>query len=129
MTPNVPTSEIGTATAGMIVAQSLRRNTKITSTTRPMVRSSVNWTSATLARIVCVRSEAMTSSMPAGRAAWSRGSAALIASTVAMTLAPGWRWIASTTADRLLNQPCSVMSSGPTVALPTSRSRIGAPLR
>ncbi len=99
--------------AGMTVAQSFRRNTKITITTRPMVRSSVNWTSETLARIVCVRSEAMTISMPAGRAAWSRGSAALMASTVAMTLAPGWRWMASTTAGRSLYQPCRVMSCRP----------------
>ncbi len=41
---------------GMAVAQKLRRNTNITVTTRIMVRSSVNCTSPTDARIVVVRS-------------------------------------------------------------------------
>ena len=41
---------------GMIVAQTLRRKTKITITTSTMVSSSVNWTSWTEARMVWVRS-------------------------------------------------------------------------
>ena len=39
MTPNVPMSESGTATLGIAVARRLRKNTKITPTTRPMVSS------------------------------------------------------------------------------------------
>ena len=42
MIPNVPTSESGTATLGMIVAARLRRKTKITMTTSTMVRMSSN---------------------------------------------------------------------------------------
>ncbi len=36
MTPNVPTSDSGTATLGMMVAERFRRNRKITITTRPI---------------------------------------------------------------------------------------------
>ena len=42
MTAKVPSSDSGTVTLGMIVAQTLRRNRKITSTTSAMVISSVN---------------------------------------------------------------------------------------
>ena len=53
---NEPSSARGTVTPGMNVAQKLRRNSNITSTTSTMVRPSVNSTSATEARIVVVRS-------------------------------------------------------------------------
>ena len=66
ITPNVPSSDSGTATLGMIVAHSRRRNTKITAITRQIVRTSVNSTSCTDARIVTVRSE-NTSSLHVGR--------------------------------------------------------------
>ena len=56
MTPNVPTSESGTATAGMTVAARLRRKRKITSTTSTTDSTSSNCTSATEARMVVVRS-------------------------------------------------------------------------
>ena len=57
------------------------------------------------------------------------GNAALIAFTVAMTLALGSRWIASTMPRCWLTQPRRVTSCGPTIALPTSETRIGPPLR
>ena len=56
ISPNVPTMESGSATLGMTVAHSLRRNTKMTMTTSATVRSSVNCTSSTEARMVSVRS-------------------------------------------------------------------------
>src|SRR5919108_5004014 len=56
MAAKVPTSDNGTATAGITVVESFLRNRKITATTRATVRSSSNWTSATDARIVVVRS-------------------------------------------------------------------------
>ena len=43
--PSVAISEIGTASAGMIVAETRRRNRKITRITSAMVSTSVNWTS------------------------------------------------------------------------------------
>ena len=45
ITPKVPTSDSGTATLGISVAEALRRNTKITATTRPTARISSNCTS------------------------------------------------------------------------------------
>ena len=54
--PNVPTSDSGTERLGMMVPGSVRRNRKITSTTRATARPSSNSTSATEARIVTVRS-------------------------------------------------------------------------
>ncbi len=56
MTAKVPTTETGSARLGMIVAEMFLRNRKITSTTRPMVRTSVNFTSATDSRIDSDRS-------------------------------------------------------------------------
>ena len=52
----MPSSDSGTVTLGMTVAQKVRRKMKITITTSAMVSSSVNWTSSTDARMVCVRS-------------------------------------------------------------------------
>ena len=45
ITENVPMIEKGSARLGMIVAQTFRRNTKMTMITRPRVRAIVNWTS------------------------------------------------------------------------------------
>ena len=56
MTANVPTIDIGSARLGMIVAETLRRNRKITSTTSASVSSSVNFTSSTDSRIDSERS-------------------------------------------------------------------------
>ncbi len=56
MAPSVAISEIGTATAGMIVAVTRRRNRKTTITTSAMVSSSVNCTSSTASRIEVERS-------------------------------------------------------------------------
>ena len=51
MTAKVPQSEIGTASAGMKVADAERRNRKITRITRPMAISRVSSTSLTDWRI------------------------------------------------------------------------------
>ncbi|MND03027.1 hypothetical protein D3C83_226520 [compost metagenome] len=48
--------DIGSATLGMMVAGMLRRKMKITITTSASASSSVNSTSAMLARIITVRS-------------------------------------------------------------------------
>src|SRR5438477_587784 len=57
MTAKVATIEKGSARLGMIVAETFRRKTKMTSTTSPMVRSSVNLASAAEARIRSERCE------------------------------------------------------------------------
>ena len=129
MTANVPMSEIGTDTAGITVAHSLRRNTAMTPTTSAMVSNSVNCTSCTLALMVCVRSETISTFTAGGTAACSCGRACLIAATVLMTLAPLCRCTASSTAGLAFSQPASVRSSGATIARPMSRTRMAAPLR
>ena len=52
----VPISDTGTASAGMMVAETFRRNRKITMMTRQMAIASVSWTSLTASRIEIERS-------------------------------------------------------------------------
>src|SRR5271165_6827409 len=67
ITANVPTSDSGTDRLGMMVAGTLRRNRKITSTTSTTESPSSNSTSATEARMVVVRSVSTATSTAAGR--------------------------------------------------------------
>ncbi len=91
MTARVPTNDSGTDKLGITVAETLRRNRKITSTTSTTAKASSNSTSATEARIVLVRSVSTSTSTAAGKAARSCGSNAWMRSTTSITLAPGWR--------------------------------------
>ncbi len=111
--------------AGISVARALRRNRKITNTTRPMDSIRVNCTSSTEARIVSVRSTTTAIATAAGMARCKPGSAALIAATVETMLAPGCRWMSSTTAGLPLNQPATRSFSTPPITVPTSDSRTG----
>ena len=101
----VPISETGTASAGMMVADTERRNRKITRTTSPMAIASVSWTSSTA---LADRDRAVDQHLHVDRRpAPARGTAAAApctASTTSTVLASGWRWIASTTARLSLNQ-------------------------
>ena len=76
MTAKVPTSDSGTDRLGISVAEAVRRNRKITSTTSTTARPSSNCTSATEARIVLVRSVSTATSIAAGNAARNCGSSA-----------------------------------------------------
>src|ERR1700744_1002415 len=89
ITPNVQISATGTVVLGMMVAQTFRRNRKITITTRQTASTNVNCTSATAARIVSVRSMIVLTWIEGGMDASSRGSDDLMRSTVSMILAPG----------------------------------------
>ena len=91
ITPKVPTSERGTATPGMIVAGTFRRNRNTTITTSATEIMSSICTSSTEARIVMVRSVRGMTSIEAGRLACNCGRSSLIRSTTWITLAPGWR--------------------------------------
>ena len=91
MTPNVPTSDSGTAMLGIIVAAKLRRNRKMTMTTSATVSINSNCTSETEARIVVVRSVRMLTCTALGRVVVNCGSNCLTRSTTEMMLAPGWR--------------------------------------
>ncbi len=89
MAAKVPTRESGTATAGISVVRSLRRNRNITPTTSATVSTSSNCTSATEARIVAVRSASTATRTAGGSVAVSSGSSALIRSTTAIVFADG----------------------------------------
>ena len=129
MTAKVPTIDSGTARLGISVADTLRRNTKITSTTRAMVSSRVNCTSCTDSRMATERSYTTLRPTAAGSCARNTGSRASTASTTSMVFVPGWRWMASTTARSLLNHEATLSVCTPSMTRPTSSSRTGEPLR
>ena len=83
---------------GMMVAASVRRNRKITITTSAMVSISSNCTSATLARMVLVRSVSTVTLTDAGRLACSCFRRSLMLSATLMMFAPGCRWMFRMTA-------------------------------
>ena len=91
ITPAEPTSEIGTAMLAISVARRLCKKKKITSTTITTASSSSVCTCCTEARMPCVRSVSTATRTLSGRPCFSSGSWRWMASTVAITLAPGWR--------------------------------------
>ena len=125
----MPTSESGTATLGMIVAATLRRNRKITMTTSATVSISENCTSRTDARMVTVRSVRMVTFMEAGRLARSCGSSVFTRSTTWMMLAPGCRWMLRITAGVRFIHAASLLFSTLSMTLATSERATGEPLR
>ena len=129
MTPKVAISETGTATVGIRVERTLRRNTKTTSVTRTTAISSVRSTSCREARMVVVRSSTTPRSMAPGIAAASRGSSARTRSTVSMMLAPGWRKMMTSTAGRPLASPALRTSSTESSTRATSPIATGRPSR
>jgi hypothetical protein len=89
ITAAVASKAIGITTLGMTVARTLRRNRKITATTRAMVIRRVISTSCTEAWMVWVRSARIWIAMEGGMSAWSAGKALRIRCTVWSTFAPG----------------------------------------
>ena len=129
MAAQVPTSEIGTARLAISVARGLCRKAKITSTTSTTASTSSICTWCTEARMPVVRSDSTSTSIDCGRPAVSSGSRFLMASTVAITLAPGWRCTLSTMAGCRLAHAPSFTFSALSTTWATSFSRTGAPLR
>jgi len=74
----VPTNDTGTEMLGMMVAGTLRRNTKITNTTSTMARPNSNAASDTEERITAVLSATISTFIPAGSVDSSCGSCFLI---------------------------------------------------
>ena len=91
ITPNVPISEIGTATLGIRVDRTSRRKTNTTRTTSSTEMISVLSVSRTEARMVTVWSMPTRMSIDCGIAAFSCGNKSRTWSTVSMMLAPGCR--------------------------------------
>src|SRR5207245_9229576 len=78
---------------GITVAERLRRNRKITITTRPTVSINENSTSLTEARMVVVRSVSTWILMDCGMDAFNCGNSRVMLSTTLMMFAPGCRWM------------------------------------
>ena len=129
ITPKVPSSETTVATAGTIVARTLRRNTLTTATTSRIEIIKVSSISCSEARIEFVRSEATCMVTSCGSWACRVGSSARTPSTVSMTLAPGWLVTSTITAGSPLNRPRVLMFSTPSVTSAMSCRRIAAPSR
>ncbi len=126
---NVPTSDTGTASAGMIVAETFRRNRKITMITSPTAIASVSSTSDTASRIEVERSNSGAISIDGGTCARSCGSLFRTMSTTSTVLASGCRWIASTMARASLNHEATLSFSTLSMTRATWLSLTGAPLR
>ena len=80
--------------------------------------------------MVSVRSVSTATSNEGGRVSRRSAAGALMLSTTAMTLAPGWRWTLMITAWVAFTQAAEpvVLLRSPRWS-PTSRMRTGAPLR
>ena len=130
MTANVPTIDSGTARLGMIVAERLRRNRKITSTTR---RDGEQQRELHVVDRLADGHRAVVDDVEADRrpaaAGGTTGSSLRMASTTSMVLVPGWRCTASTTARSSLNQLATLSVCTPSMTRPSSSSRTGEPLR
>ena len=113
----------------MIVALTLRRNTKITSTTRAIANSSSNSTSEIEDLIPVVRSVSVVTCTPLGRLTCSCGNNCLMLLTTLMVLAPDWRCTFTMTAGVWFIQAAWLVFSIPSMTLATSVSITGAPLR
>src|SRR6516225_651721 len=95
-------SDNGTAILGMMVAESVRKNRKITNTTSTTVSISSNCTSLTLARMVLVRSVSTVTFTEAGRLDFNCFNRRLMLSTTLIMFAPGCLWILRMTAGVVL---------------------------
>ena len=125
----VPISDTGTASEGMMVADAERRNRKMTITTSAAAIPSVRCTSLTEFRMETERSLSTSMLIEAGTWARNAGSRSRIESTTETVLASGWRWIASTTPRLSLNQVAILSFSTLSTTRAISSSLIGAPLR
>src|SRR3989475_8968692 len=96
MAAKVPTTESGRARLGMIVADTLRRKAKITSTTSTSAAAMVSLTSRTESRIERERSNRISTCTEGGSHALKVGRSAVTASATSTVLVPGWRWTART---------------------------------
>src|ERR1700693_732248 len=92
MTPNVATSDRGTARLGITVAHKVRKNRKITTTTRLIVSIIVNCTSRIDARVVCDRSDIRSTWTAGGSDCSSLGINAWTRSTTSIVLGAGGFW-------------------------------------
>ncbi len=128
MAPRVPAIDNGTVARAASVGTKRRRNSSTTISTRPMVISSVIWTSFTLARMVLVRSEIIVTRISGGSQDSSCGRAARTPSAVAITLAPASLVMSIRMAGCVPSQAASLLLAVPLNTCARSPSRTNAPL-
>ncbi len=121
--------DMGRARLGITVADRLRRNMKMTSTTSPRVMARVTLTSFREAWIDSDRSNSTCSDTDAGRVPSNSGKRARTARTTATVLVPGWRWMARITERASLNQAAVLSFWTLSSTWPSSSSRTGRPPR
>ena len=129
ITPKVPSSDTTVATAGTMVARTLRKNSPTTSTTSTIEIIRVNSISASDARMELVLSDATATSMSCGSCARSSGTSARTRSTVSMMLAFGSRVTSTMIPGWPLKSPSVRRFSTPSITFATSDSRTAALLR
>ena len=112
-----------------MVAETLRRKRKITSTTSTIASSSENFTSSTDSRMESDRSYTVSMSMAGGSWARNSGISALMRSTTSTVLVPGCRCTWNMMARWLLNHATFLSCCTPANTRPSSSSRTGVPLR
>ena len=83
--------ENGSARLGMMVADTLRRNTKITITINPSVSIMVNFTSSNDSLIVSERSYKVFMFMDGGNSALIKGKRSFTPFATSIVFVPGWR--------------------------------------
>ena len=105
ITAKVPTSDTGTASAGINAVRTLPRNRNTRTITSPTAISKVRSASCRVARITGERSIATAILTLPGTIACRAGSSLRIPSMVSMMLAPAWRFMTSSTARSLLKKP------------------------
>ncbi|CSE56738.1 Uncharacterised protein [Shigella sonnei] len=125
---NVPISETGTETAGIIVARPERRNKNTTRITSATEIISVCSTSSSEARMVGERSWAICRSIAAGMVSCNSGNFARMLSTVWIILASGSLRIISKIAGLALVIPALRTSCTESVTVATSPRRTAPPL-
>ena len=127
MKAKVASSDSGTARLGITVAHRVRKNRKITMTTRATVSIIVNCTSRIDARVVCERSDIRSTWTDGGNDCASLGINALIRSTTSTVLAPGVFWMAMPSDRWSPNHATSRVFCTELTTSPTSLMRTGAP--
>src|SRR5580704_11670318 len=128
---NVPTIAIGSVKLGMIVATTLRRNKKMTSTTSISASSSENFTSWTAPTIDTDRSNPMLTVTVDGSSFWISAILALTALTTSTVFVPGCRVTARKTVRAIWwpfqYQAAALLFCTSSMTLATSPNRTGAP--
>src|SRR5689334_12401281 len=119
--------DMGSARLGIIVADRLRRNRNMTSTTRMMARKRLNFTSLTDCWMEMDLSYSVVRYIAGGMMARKRGSNLLTAFTISIVLVPGWRCTARMMPGMVLIQLAILVSCTLSYTFPTSSRRTGEP--